>query len=186
MDRHPTVKPAKIRGADMQKPKFFIPVLQWLSPRGRISRLQYFVYGLIWAAIFFSIFVGLIMGDELKMDEEGHVATLIDFWINALLQLALIYVFFCLACKRLHDLSWPAWLALLIIIDIPVDLAADLARLYMTLPESAEMTVKIIDGLVKIASLGIGLNLTFRPGDRGINKHGPDPLRPPPIPIDVF
>ncbi len=170
----------------MQKPKFFIPIQQWLSPKGRISRLQYFVYGLILAAVFMGVFLGLIIGDELKIDEEGHVATLFDFGINAVLQLALIYTLFCLASKRLHDLSWPAWLALLLIIDIPVDLAADLARLYMTLPEGAETTVKIIDGLVKIASLGIGLNLTFRPGDKGANKHGPDPLRPPPAPIEVF
>jgi uncharacterized membrane protein YhaH (DUF805 family) len=170
----------------MQKPKFFIPILQWLSPKGRISRLQYFVYGLILAAVFMGAFLSLIMSGTFNMDEEGHVTTLIDFYINAALQLARIYTLFCLAAKRLHDLNWPTWLALLLIIDIPVDLTADLARLYMTLPETAETTVKVIDGLVKVATLVLGLNLTFRPGDKGANKHGPDPLKPPPAPIDVF
>jgi uncharacterized membrane protein YhaH (DUF805 family) len=170
----------------MQKPKFFIPILQWLSAHGRISRLQYFVYGLIMAATFFAFALVLALNGFMNMDEDGHITSLNDFWTYGLLQFCLFYILFCLASKRLHDLNWPAWLAVLLIFDIPVDLAADLARMYLTLPEMFETIVKGVDLLAKLATLGLGISLTFRPGDKGQNKYGPDPLKAPTPPVEVF
>lgn len=170
----------------MQKPKFFIPVPQWFSAQGRISRLQYFVYGLILAAIAFALALIMAMSGFMNLDEEGHILSLSDFWTYGLFQLCVMYVLFCLASKRLHDLNWPALLAVLLIFDIPVDLTADLIRLYTPLSETIETIVKIIDMIAKFATIGLGLMLTFRPGDKGKNKYGSDPLKLPTPAIEVF
>ncbi len=169
----------------MQKPQFFIPVTRHFSVDGRISRLQYFVYGLIWLVIFSLAIGGL--GFAQYASADAHLDTgLSGILALGAVQLVLMYFVFCLGGKRAHDLGWSALICLLFLIDIPVDIAAEAARQYVTLPPAIELIVKGVDLLANIASMGLGLALTFAPGMRGQNKYGPDPLRPPPAPIDVF
>ena len=169
----------------MQKPKFFIPVTRHFSANGRISRLQYFVYGLIWLVIFVLVIGGLGASEYVNADKET-LAGLPAILMLGAVQLVLMYFVFCMAGKRAHDLGWSALICLLFLIDIPVDIAAQVARLYVTLPPVLDTIIKGIDAAANIASTVLGLALTFAPGVRGQNKYGPDPLRPPPAPIDVF
>jgi len=168
----------------MQKPPFFIPVARHFSANGRISRLQYFVYGLIWLVIFSLAIGGLGFAQYASTGQD--VTGLSGILMLGAVQLVLMYFVFCMAGKRAHDLGWSALICLLFLIDIPIDIAAQVARQYVTLAPILETIVKGIDVLANIASMGLGLALTFAPGIRGQNKYGPDPLRPPPAPIDVF
>ena len=172
----------------MQKAKFWLPLPQILSPLGRLSRLQYFVYGLIFLAIFLGVFVALALGGVFEIDANGHLAkkSIVSVATYCGLQLTLLWCLFALDVKRLHDLNWPGAIAILVLIDLPVDLFIEIARNYMILPPVTEQVQKIADIIGKIAALGIGLFLTFGPGNKGQNKYGPDPLRPPAPHLDVF
>ncbi len=172
----------------MKKAKFFLSLSALLSASGRMSRLQYFVYGLIYAAIFFAVFLTAALNGLFMLDDNGDLTnpTPMSIAIYGVIYALFLYGLFGLYAKRLHDLGWPAALGILVIIDIPVDLIVPVAKTYIALPPVVDLVRQGVDLVAKIATIGLGLMLTFRPGDRGTNKYGPDPLKPPAPPIDVF
>jgi uncharacterized membrane protein YhaH (DUF805 family) len=170
----------------MKKAKFFLSLPALLSLSGRMSRLQYFVYSLIYVVLFFAVFVGLGGSGLMPLDAEGDPTGPASVIIYAIVILLFFYGIAGLYAKRLHDLGWPAALLILVLFDIPVDLAVSIAKAYMTVPPVVDTVQGVVDVLGKVASVGIGLFLTFRAGDKGANKYGPDPLKPPAPPIEVF
>lgn len=172
----------------MKKAKFFLSLPALLSFSGRISRLQYFVYGLIYAVLFFVVFLSAFMGGLFALNEAGDLTdpTLQSVAVYTFIYAVFLYGVFGLYAKRLHDLGWPAVLGLLLLIDLPVDLAVSIAKGYMTVPPLVDTVKMVVDGLGKLATIGLGLMLTFQRGNNGANKYGPDPLKPPAPRIDVF
>lgn len=172
----------------MKKAKFFLSLPALLSFSGRMSRLQYFVYGLIYAAIFFAVFLAAALNGLFVLDDNGDLAnpTIMSVTIYGLIYVVFLYAVFGLYAKRLHDLNWPAALGILVLIDLPVDLILPIVKTFTTLPPIVDTVRQGVDLVAKFATVGIGLMLTFRPGNKGANKYGPDPLKPPALPIDVF
>jgi len=171
----------------MDKPKFWLPFSKLFVPTGRISRLQYFVYGLIYLAIYFAAFFVLASNKFFQVNPDGGLADTSPAAVACYgaVELGFLWLVFVNDVKRLHDLNWPGIVAILVLIDAPVDLGLEIARIFTTLPPVAGTVQAVVDGIGKVSAIGVGLFLTFGPGNKGKNKYGPDPLRPPP-PIDVF
>ena len=172
----------------MQKAKFWLPLPQLLSPAGRLSRLQYFIYGLICIVVFMVAAGILAAAGAFKVDGDGNLAdtSMVGLASYCVLQLALLWCLFVLDVKRLHDLNWPGVIAILVLIDLPFDMVLEVARNVVNLPPVLGQVQKIVEIIGKIAAFGVGLFLTFGSGNKGQNKYGPDPLKPPAPPVEVF
>ncbi|ESQ79856.1 DUF805 domain-containing protein [Asticcacaulis sp. YBE204] len=166
----------------MAKPRFFLTPAEYLSTAGRMSRMQYFVHGLLFAAVMFSGF--MLMGASGLVDEG--ISTPQAALIYLAVMLPFLYLLVCLYAKRLHDLGWTAWWCVLALFDLPFDLGVTVANAFMVVPETIISANNIIGMVGNVTGLGLGLVLTFKAGDRGPNKYGPDPLRPPQLDTTVF
>ena len=172
----------------MGKPRFWLRPGQVASPAGRISRLQYFVYGLILAVIYLTAFLALDVNHVFSVNADGQLAdtSIVGAVCYGLVQLSFAWFIFANAVKRTHDLNWSGWVALLVVFDLPFDVALGIAREFTTLPPEVSTIKTVVDTVGKFGAMGIGLFLTFGQGKRGKNKYGPDPLQPPAPPIEVF
>ncbi len=163
----------------MQKAKFWIPVANHFTAKGRVSRLQYFVYSLIYLAVYFTVLVGAGAATQLlgKTQMDGlAIAVALTFTS---------YVYFCLDAKRLHDLNWPAFIAAILLIEPLISAYADVLAGFIPLTKVTSV-LHIVDKVWAIGSGIVGLILLFGTGNKGTNRYGPDPLRPPAPPVDVF
>lgn len=95
------------------------------------------------------------------------------------------YVFFCLDAKRGHDLNWPAYVAAILVSEPLISTYLATAADFTPLPEVTRI-LNILDPAWRFGSGIVGLFMLFGPGTKGTNKYGPDPLRPPAPPIEVF
>lgn len=173
----------RIRGTIiMAKPRFFLTPAEYLSAHGRISRLQYFVHGLIVAAVLIAIFAALGMTGMV----DDTVDPLLWSLIYAVAMLGFTYLLVCLYAKRLHDLGWSGFWCLLALFDVPIDVAVTLTEAFTPLPEAVTSTNTAIGMIGNITGMGLGLVLTFKAGDRGRNKYGADPLKAPEPDTSVF
>jgi uncharacterized membrane protein YhaH (DUF805 family) len=170
----------------MNKPKFFLNLPALLSIHGRISRLQYFVYSLFYIVFCIGLyFAAAMILAGLGYNVDAPQGTISDISSDFTL-LIFYYVFVCLAGKRMHDLGWSAWFAVLMFVDIPTGLVADFVIHYIHIPAFISESGKIVAGIWRFSGGLLGITLTFGPGMKGANKFGPDPLRPPQPEISVF
>jgi len=163
----------------MRKAQFWIPLADHLVPKGRLSRLQYFLYGIVYALIYFAVLFGLGAG----LGAAGK--TQLQNILVAVIATLMTYVFFCLDAKRLHDLNWPAYLAAIMLSEPLISTYLTLATGFAALADLSQI-LPVIDKVWSIGSGIAGLIMLFAPGNRGQNKYGADPLRPPTPPIEVF
>lgn len=124
------------------------------SPAGRISRLQFWLHGVL------PIFVvGLLLG-----------------WIplvGILVSLALTWASVCICFKRFHDLGYPGWWSLANIVPMVAAAFLTIGAFYVTgFGLLAEM-LWIVSVLVWVAQMAF---VYLRVGQEGPNQYGPDPL----------
>jgi uncharacterized membrane protein YhaH (DUF805 family) len=167
----------------MSKPKFFLSIPATFSPSGRMSRLQYFVYGIIYAIAVVGIFFAIYGSGT---DAIGAADGKVQAWVFAAVMGVFLYFLICLYAKRLHDLGWPAILCAIALFDLPIDIVTTLVSAYVTVPEDILTINEIIGNVGNIIGMGFGIILTFKKGQSGANKYGPDPLRPSQAEASVF
>lgn len=165
----------------MTKPRFFLPIHELATPKGRISRLQYFVFGLITAVIMVACSLGVTAIAE-QFPGNAVVQTL----TYVIFMCVFLYTLVCLYAKRLHDLGWPAAICIIALFDIPIDIAINMADLVNPVPPAVWNFNTGLGGVGNVVAMVLGLILTFRRGQRGANKHGPDPLAPAETDTSVF
>ncbi len=122
----------------------------YLSDKGRLARLPYFLYGL-GAGVALAILMFVLM------PIIGPIGALIAYVI-------FIYPFYCLVAKRLQDFDKPgkwAW------IFIAIGLLGSLLSM-------SEATMSI-GYLVSLLQLIAGLIILFMPGTKGSNQYGGEP-----------
>lgn len=168
----------------MSKARFFLPFPDYFHARGRISRLQYLVFMLAYIITTYVVLFAVILNRPPATEYTGIDISLLI--ISGALFTAWMYFGYCFQAKRLHDIAWPAALALIYLVQIPVLLAAAWAEYFMTVPDSVTDGVKALQNVCNAAGLIIGLFALFKPGDRGPNKYGPDPLQPVEPDTSVF
>jgi uncharacterized membrane protein YhaH (DUF805 family) len=163
----------------MQKAQFWIPLANHFVAKGRLSRLQYFLYGIVYALIYLAALFGL--GAAMATTGKTQLQNIVIAIATTLMS----YVFFCLDAKRLHDLNWPAFIAAILLSEPLISTYLTTAAGFVPIPDLSPV-LKILDPIWSFGSGIVGLILLFGPGNKGANKYGPDPLRPPAPPIDVF
>jgi uncharacterized membrane protein YhaH (DUF805 family) len=124
------------------------------SPVGRISRLQFWLHGVL------PIFVvGLVLG-----------------WIplvGILVWLALTWASVCISFKRFHDVGYPGWWSLAIIVPMVAGVFLTVGAFYVTGFGILAKLLWIVSFLVWLAQM---LFVYVRAGQEGPNQYGPDPL----------
>lgn len=146
-------------------PAFTLPERDWvqfyLSPRGRITRRDYWLYGFL---VIFAI--NLVLG---FIPLIGQVIAILTLWPSL-----------AVAFKRLHDRSMPGWW--IFVPSIPTILGAILVGAGFATSDGADgsMTTLLLGGLLLlvgfVASLWIIFGVLARRGVPGPNEYGPDPL----------
>lgn len=126
---------------------------------GRINRLEYlYRIVLLYIGSVLALFFGGI-GLGLGMRQSNVVAYIITGFF-VLVYLSIVWQLMMTYVKRLHDLEWSGWLAVLIVF-YPV---ADFFRNGVL-----SFIVLVVVGI-------LSLILLFKRGTRGVNKYGKDPL----------
>lgn len=94
--------------------------------------------------------------------------------LNAIVDLAFTYPEFAIAVKRANDRDLPLWL---VAIFFAASLLLDLIMVLGWGGEQTPSTLAVVLA-VPFTAVGVGLlvELGFRKGTRGPNRHGPDPL----------
>jgi uncharacterized membrane protein YhaH (DUF805 family) len=153
--------PAQAQAGAYRPGAGFPPAAYWIklltSPSGRISRLQFWLHGIL------PIFLANILLGWIPL-------------IGQLIALALLWSSICISFKRFHDVGYPGWWCLLNF--IPVFLATFLtigAFLSDTL-SFAWLPAQILWGLSVVIFLVQLIFVYLRAGEPGPNKYGPDPL----------
>jgi uncharacterized membrane protein YhaH (DUF805 family) len=125
------------------------------SPSGRISRLQFWLHGVVPILV-----VSFVLG-----------------WIpliGFLVSLALAWASICICFKRFHDLGYPGWWSLANI--VPLFLAAALtAGSFFGMP-LAWLLAEVLWGVALIVWIVQMALVYLRVGQEGPNQYGPDPL----------
>ena len=126
------------------------------SPAGRISRLQFWLHGVL------PIFVaGLVLG-----------------WIPLVgwvVSLALTWASICISFKRFHDVGYPGWWSLANIVPLVAAVFLTIGSYYVTGFGILAKLLWIVAFLVWLAQM---LFVYVRAGQEGPNQYGPDPLAP--------
>ena len=144
--------------------------IQWfLSYKGRLSRLQFFLY---YSGA--SLILGLLLSLILATVSNVYGGNNIDFVISCFL-LFCLYTLSCLVAKRFHDLGKSSWTVLWY---YPVGILNILGGVnsFTHFMEGDTFWLSIAIIVLPIAVL-LGMILTFRKGTVGENKYGEDPLR---------
>jgi uncharacterized membrane protein YhaH (DUF805 family) len=134
------------------------PASYWItlftSPVGRISRLQFWLHGVLPIVV-----CGIVLG-----------------WIPLLgwlVSLALTWASICIGFKRFHDLGLPGWWSLASIVTL-------LLAAFLTAGSFFVIGFGLLAKILWVVSLLIGIaQLVFvyiRIGQDGPNQYGPDPL----------
>jgi uncharacterized membrane protein YhaH (DUF805 family) len=139
------------------------PLDYWIrlftSPRGRISRREFWLYGVL-PIVVVSILLGWIP------------------LINILVSLACFWGSICIGFKRFHDCGYPGWWCLVNI--IPAFAASVLASTAIFSGSGKLLTVAWVLSLISLAIFIAQLVMVYlRPGQPGDNRYGPDPLANP-------
>lgn len=122
----------------------------YLSDKGRLARLPYFLYALgLVVVMFVAIFI--------LVPILGLIGGLVAYLI-------FIYPFYCLMAKRLQDFDKPGKWAWGVI-------AVGLLGSVLSLSEP----MMTIGSLVSLLQLILGLIILFMPGTKGSNQYGAEP-----------
>jgi uncharacterized membrane protein YhaH (DUF805 family) len=135
------------------------PLDYWItlftSPAGRISRLQFWLHGVL-PIVVCSLVLGWIP------------------FLGFLVSLALAWASICISFKRFHDLGYPGWWSLLNI--IPMLLAAFLTAASFLGVTFAWLLAEVFWGLALIVWIVQMALVYLHVGQPGPNEYGPDPL----------
>lgn len=118
----------------------------YLSPNGRCSRKFYWIFGIFLPYLVLGAALSLV--DNLDWSHESRRATMLLF----------VWPMLAMQIKRWHDIGFPGWFVLLILIP-PI----------IGVPEMIIEFTPLIIGLP-------GIIIGFIPGNSGTNSFGPDPL----------
>jgi uncharacterized membrane protein YhaH (DUF805 family) len=130
----------------------------FISPKGRISRKQFWLHGVL----------------------PIVVASLVLSWIpivGQLISLALMWAGICIAFKRFHDLDYPGWWSLLSWIpSIAAGVVLGIGLVSTSFIGIAWLLAKILWGVALLIGLAQLIFVYIRVGQEGPNQYGPDPL----------
>ena len=147
------------------------------SPSGRISRRQFWLYGvlpLIGAVIILRI-IAYVLGMFLLM-----VMPTAFLFVDLIVFLILLWPYYCISAKRFQDVGYPGWYNLFWI--VPSFFGQLLSALDLFLISFATaiyfvaLTLTLVAGLVGLAAL---IFVFIRAGQHGPNQYGPDPYATP-------
>ena len=128
------------------------------SPRGRISRREFWLYGVL------PIFVASLVLSWLPL-------------IGQIISLLLLWASICISFKRFHDLGYPGWWSLLYLVPLIAAAALVAASFMMTsLAGIAWFLAKILWAVGLLIGLAQLFLVYIRVGQEGPNQYGPDPL----------
>ena len=135
------------------------PLDYWItlftSPAGRISRLQFWLHGVL-PIVVCSLVLGWIP------------------FLGFLVSLALAWASICISFKRFHDLGYHGWWSLLNV--IPMLLAALFTASSFIGVTFAWLLAEVLWGLALIVWIAQMALVYLRVGQPGPNRYGPDPL----------
>lgn len=139
------------------------PLNYWIqlftSPKGRISRREFWLYGVLPIIV-----VNLVFG-------------LIPL-LNIVVMLATFWASICIGFKRFHDCGYPGWWCLLN--AVPAFASAILTSIGI-FTSGKLLTLAWILSLISLAIFIAQLVMVYlRVGQPGENRYGPDPLDNPP------
>ena len=127
------------------------------SPRGRISRKQFWLHGVL------PIVIGSVVLGWIPL-------------IGQLISLVLLWSSICIAFKRFHDHGYPGWWSLVYLIPlVAAGIVFALSFYYLDAdwPVTVAKILWGIGGLIMLAQLIV---VYVRAGQKGDNQYGPDPL----------
>lgn len=143
----------------------------FLSFRGRIGRRQYWIATGVVAVL--ALVLQWMLGVPIMSDPSSLRLRIIAFVIG----LISMYPTAAIAVKRLHDRDQPATYVWVLMVAFAVVLIGDLLGYFDDSTDLSFMSsIAII--FVAVVALAFLVELGFRRGTPGPNKHGPDPLGP--------
>lgn len=143
----------------------------FLSFRGRIGRRQYWIATGVVAVL--ALVLQWMLGVPIMSDPSSLRLRIIAFVIG----LISMYPTAAIAVKRLHDRDQPAMYVWVLMVALAVVLIGDLLGYFDDSTDLSFMSsIAII--FVAVVALAFLVELGFRRGTPGPNKHGPDPLGP--------
>jgi uncharacterized membrane protein YhaH (DUF805 family) len=139
------------------------PIELMTSPRGRLSRLPYFIAGLV-----LSVAVFLLAGGVMVLSVGALFTGMAAFGLFGMLMIFAVilgagYCSVVLMIKRLHDMGLPGWHSAWIMLLFAIAQFGD--------PDDPS----ILAALASLGALGATLWLLFRRGEPYANQYGPAP-----------
>lgn len=137
----------------------------FLTAEGRLNRWKYFKLLLILTLI---ELVAVIIVSVVFSDEFGNLSSSEENLLNIIAGAALLPTYF-LDVRRLHDFNQDDTLA---------KISAALSFYFIFFIENPEnfIFMSALDRVVCIATFVLGMYILFKPGTRGENQYGADPL----------
>ena len=141
---------------------------QLTSLQGRINRLRFFMLNILslFLVIVYAFIFGLILGIISLV--LGLPEILFNIMAGIVL-LPVMYVTYAISVKRLHDMNWgDGWIKYLQVITFNF-------ALWGFFPEDSSIGYWLYLG-TSILGIPLFVLLYFAPGEKGINRFGPNPL----------
>ncbi len=155
------------------------PVQFLFSPRGRISRSQYWLrYVLPVAAI------GLVLQIAIVASGEDKPVGKVFEAISNIFLLVTLWPGIAILVKRIHDRDKPGWLVFVLYVPLAIFLVAAAGTLIALIAE-VEAALFAIVATAILATVVLGICIWFfvefgcLRGTIGANRYGPDPVRSP-------
>lgn len=146
----------------------------YLSPRGRISRSQYW---LKWAipVIAITLFLRIATVAGTRSGDVALAKTLVD--VTLVFHFATLWPGFSVLSKRVHDRNKPGWLAA--VFYAPIIIFAIAARFFLNpvnpSPAAAVFALAMLSAIFAVFLYFI-IEFGFFRGTVGPNRYGPDPV----------